>query len=104
MVTFSDGSTDILLTNQADINGRKVDVFKGKVLSTGYKAVFIPRDDAGDNPEETIVFKSSKAGGCTRFSVDLENSGETECWNNAPKPTVKDDVIRDRHLDKTSRW
>ena len=99
LVNFADGSSDILETNQEEINGRKVNVFKGKALSTGKKAVIIPRDDNEVNLEETIIFKSLKAGGCTKFSIDLSDfSGEAtaECLKNAPRPRNEKDEIEDR--------
>merc|ERR1711990_1064176 len=39
LVTYFDGSTEILETNQENINGVNVNVFKGKAKSTGNKAV-----------------------------------------------------------------
>jgi len=103
LVTYSDGSSDILETYQDTFNGEKVNVFKGKALSTGKKAVIIPRCDSEMNQEqeETIVFKTLKAGGCTRFSVDLINKGDTECLNNAQHPTEERDEVEDidLHLD-----
>ena len=36
-----------------------------------------------------IVFKSIKAGPCTRFSVDMDNArSETECINRIEQPDV----------------
>jgi len=99
LVSFADGSIDILETNQEEINGKKVNVFKGKAQSSGNKAVIIPRDDEQVNSEETIIFKSLKAGGCTKFSIDLSDlsgNAKAECLKNAPRPTNENDELEER--------
>merc|ERR1711962_494403 len=107
LVTFGDGSSDILETNQEKINGEPVSVWKGKAVSTGAKAVIIPRDDNGVNSDKlTIVFKSLDAGACTRFSVVLgsekSGSGKAQCLDHAPKPSreelEEDEFVEDRKV------
>jgi len=108
-VTYADGSTDTIETTQEKFNGEKVNVFKGKVLSTGAKAVIIPKDNEGVNSEDIIAFHSCKAGECTKFSVDLANAGEAECLNHEPHPKegdIEDEFplgipTEDRSMDRT---
>jgi len=85
-VTYADGSADTIETTQEKINGEKVNVYKGKVWSTGAKAVIIPKDNDGVNSEDLVVFHSGKSGECTKFSVDLANTGKAECLNHEPHP------------------
>ena len=52
-----------------------------------------------------IVFKSANAGGCTRFSADIFESGKTTCLNNAPHMATDTNDEKpkpeDRSLDRS---
>ena len=49
-----------------------------------------------------IVYKTDKAGGCTRFSVDIIGSGESTCLNNAPLPPHEGNDVPGRREPKDS--
>jgi hypothetical protein len=84
-VSFSDGSEDFI--NAKESLTTKF-VLKGRLVSTGAKAVIILRDEFNDL--ETIAFKSAKVDGCTTFSVDLNGSGYASCIKLEPR--TDDDV------------
>ena len=85
-VIFSDGSKDVLITNQEVINGTLVQVYKGKSeADSNRKVVIIPRDDG---QPDTIVFNGhEKTCGCSRFSLELSHIlRRADCLNDAPHP------------------
>jgi len=79
-VSYSDGTEDLF---KAKKSKKSETVLTGKLPSNGMKVVILLADK--DDPEDTVVFKSDKTGGCTRFSVDLDNNGRTSCINDYPK-------------------
>ena len=96
-VLFNDGSVDKITafpSKRSDL------VLKGRLGSTGRKAVIILSDDY--DSEITIVFKTDKAKGCTRFSVEnLGGLGKTTCLDHAPLPEngMSERMLNERTLD-----
>jgi len=80
-------SEDLILANESP---KAPTVLKGHLDSNGRKVVIILKD--AFNEEDTIVFKAENAGGCTRFSVDIEGSGETTCLKSEHRPQHDNDV------------
>ena len=100
-VTFIDSTSDLIIANEVKFDGSPTGVFKGHLVSNLAKAVIVVRDSGNPNGLETVVFKSQKSVGCTKFQVDLLNSGKATCLKH--RHVITDEFNLGKNMDNQNR-